>query len=416
MSGAKTSRMPPRTENSPATSTTSRGSSRRPPGRPPGPRDRPSPPRGSSGRPAPGTRGGGPAGSGPGSRPRRSGAGPRRRATGPGRRGGRAPRRRRRPRRGDRSQAGKTAGFTPAKVATSSARSSASPTWAIAMSRTSGACRPTAAAASGRPSPRAPIHRPAPAVLQGRQDLGETLDPLDRPRQALQVVGRRSGRRRPGRIRDHRGRRSAQGPLSFPVQSPGPSTPDDLVVAQPSRRAPRGPARSGGRSPGTRRRRQAGRRSRRTPGPGPQARASPSRIVAYGQSRDPSIVPVHRRSRQRQEHDRDLADTPAPTDLRQLREGPEVGPVVAGQGREPWVVGGDRRVAEPPAGDGLAARRRRRVAPSDEFSRKACQAPPDPLADRRGPSRAARPADWKLRAPSRTPDTSRRPGPGGRWG
>ncbi len=58
--------------------------------------------------------------------------------------------------RGSFSQAGKTSGITPANVATSSRKSSTSPTCAIRITSVVGACSPSAAAVSAAAEPQAP--------------------------------------------------------------------------------------------------------------------------------------------------------------------------------------------------------------------------------------------------------------------
>ena len=54
------------------------------------------------------------------------------------------------------SHEGKTSGITPAKVATSSRKSSTSLTWARTISKVRGACNPSAAVVKGPADPQAP--------------------------------------------------------------------------------------------------------------------------------------------------------------------------------------------------------------------------------------------------------------------
>ena len=59
-----------------------------------------------------------------------------------------------------------------------------------------GACRPSAAAASGPAEPQAPSIVRAPAVLERGEDLGEPRRALDQPGQVLQLADRGGVRRR----------------------------------------------------------------------------------------------------------------------------------------------------------------------------------------------------------------------------
>ena len=187
----KTSRMPPRTLNSPGTSTTSaraipRSSSqavrlfdrhRR--------RRRP---RCATSGPA--TRASAPAEASPETARPRAGAGSRSRSL--------LSTRIRRPKtssaafssRGSFSQAGKTSGTIPAKVATSSRKSSTSPTWASTITSVAGACSPSAAAASAGGRAPGAVDRRAAAVLERRQQPRETRRALDLPRQVLEPPDR----------------------------------------------------------------------------------------------------------------------------------------------------------------------------------------------------------------------------------
>ena len=89
--------------------------------------------------------------------------------------------------RGSFSQAGKTSGTIPANVATSSRKSSTSPTWASRITSVVGACSPSAADDQGRRRAPGAVDRRAAAVLERRHDLGKPRRALDLPRQVLEL-------------------------------------------------------------------------------------------------------------------------------------------------------------------------------------------------------------------------------------
>ncbi len=98
--------------------------------------------------------------------------------------------------RGSLSQAGNTSGVIPAKLATSSRKSSTSPTCASATTSVAGACSPSAVAISAEAEPHAPSIVSALPTPKRCDHLDKPRSALDDPRQVLQIgtYGPRAGR------------------------------------------------------------------------------------------------------------------------------------------------------------------------------------------------------------------------------